>query len=91
MSDNRTEAFLKDLRHWLDPSDAASIPRRCSILRSVDGDPKAVGFTPEGAAFFCAWLRRSGVDPETGTSTSPQGDDLFRRCLDLIRADLDTK
>jgi hypothetical protein len=90
VSDDRTEAFLENLRHWLDPSDAASIPRRCSIIRGLEGDPDAVGFTAEGAAFFCAWLRRNGVDPETGTSTSPQGDDLYRRCLDLIRSDPDT-
>jgi len=91
MSDDRMEAFLEDLRHWLDPSEAASIPRQCSIISSVEGDPQAVGFTAEGAAFFCAWLRRSGVDPETGSSTSPQGDDLYRRCLDLICSDPDTQ
>lgn len=91
VSDDRTEAFLEDLRHWLDPSDAASIPRRCGIIRGVEGDPGAVGFTAEGAAFFCAWLRRNGVDPETGASTSPQGEDLYRRCLDLIRSDRDTE
>jgi hypothetical protein len=91
VSDDRTEAFLEDLRPWLGPSDAASIPRGCSVIRGVEGDPNAVGFTAEGAAFFCAWLRRSGVDPETGTSTSPQGDELLRRCFDLTRSDPDTK
>jgi hypothetical protein len=91
VSDDRTEAFLEELRPSLDPSDAASIPRGCSIIRGVEGDPDAVGFTAEGAAFFCAWLRRSGVDPETGAIASPQGDELLRRCLDLTRSDPDIK
>jgi hypothetical protein len=91
MSEDRMEAFLENLRHWLNPSEAASIPRRYSIIRSVEGDSNAVGFTAEGAAFFCAWLRRSGVDPETGNTMSRQGDELYRRCLDLIRSDPDTQ
>lgn len=63
------QAFINELRPWVDPSDLPSPPRRVfTLFENLDfdednGDMVWGTFTPEGLALFRAWLRRHGVDP----------------------------
>jgi hypothetical protein len=60
------QTYCDELRPWVLPGDVPPTPRavfslyeECTIRE--DTDEILVRFSPEGAAFFRAWLRRQGV------------------------------
>jgi hypothetical protein len=74
-----TQAYCDALRPWLEPGDCPIPPRQVfSLLEDCAGDDDvdriAVRLSPEGYAFFRAWLRRqselvrAGAYPHKGWS-----------------------
>jgi hypothetical protein len=65
----RLRAFIEELQPWVDVADCPAPPRRVFTLfeelsvDEEDGETIWGTFTPEGLAFFRAWLRRRGIDP----------------------------
>ena len=60
------QTYCVELRPWVLPSDLPHTPRAVFSLYEEcmideDADEISVRFSPEGAAFFRAWLRRHGV------------------------------
>ena len=66
------QAFLDDLRPWLHDADRVAPRPTFTVFSEMALDPDteevSVVFTPEGRAFFRAWLRRRGLDPVMGAS-----------------------
>ena len=70
------QAYFDELRPWLLPTDAPSTPRAAFPLFdefTIDEatDVTSVRLSPEGEAFFRAWVRRQIVLAETGLTTDP--------------------
>ena len=74
-----TQAYCEALRPWLEPRDCSTPPRQVfSLLEDCacddDIDHLTVRLSPEGHAFFRAWLRRqsalvrAGAYPHKGWS-----------------------
>lgn len=61
------QAFLDELRPWLHrvdcPAPRATFTVFSEMALEPDRDTVSAVFTPEGLAFFRAWLRRRGLDP----------------------------
>jgi hypothetical protein len=66
------QAFLDELKPWLQPGDCPIPRRQFTVFSSIEmgrhTDTVSVAFTPEGLAFFRAWLRRQGLDPAMSAS-----------------------
>jgi hypothetical protein len=67
------QAYFEELRPWLIPEDAPRTPRpvfplfdECTMDET--SDITSVRFSPEGEAFFRAWVRRQAVLTDTGLS-----------------------
>jgi hypothetical protein len=61
-----SQAYFDNLRLWLDPADCPARPRELFTLFddcAFDdaGERVAVRFSPEGEAYFRAWVRRQVV------------------------------
>ena len=60
-------AFLDELRPWVHAADCPAPRDTFTVFSEMSLDPDtetvSVAFTPEGRAFFRAWLRRRGLDP----------------------------
>jgi hypothetical protein len=70
------QAYCDDLRPWMVPEDMPSTPRanfslfaECTINEDTEGI--TVQLSPEGEAFFRAWIRRQAVMAETGSLVNP--------------------
>ncbi len=68
------QAYCDNLRPWLDPSDGPLRPRAVFCLLeeyTVDatGDTVTVVLSPEGEAFFRAWMRRNEIWSNAGRHT----------------------
>jgi hypothetical protein len=65
------QAFCNELKPWVQPGDCPHPRPEFTVFSRIDMDDKndtiSVSFTPEGLAFFRAWLRRRGLDPMMGT------------------------
>ena len=71
------QRFCDELRPWLRPEDAPSEPRAVfSLLAEYTmkeaTDLVTVQLSPEGEAFFRAWVRRQAVHRETGRGWGPE-------------------
>jgi hypothetical protein len=71
------QTFCDELRPWLTPMDVPPEPRAvfslfedCNIDEATD--ITTVQLSPEGRAFFRAWVRRQAVQTETGGRSGPQ-------------------
>ena len=66
-----TQAFVDELSPWMPPVDAP-IRSHATLFSRLEIDEQtdliSVDFTPEGLAYFRAWLRRQGLDPLMSTS-----------------------
>ena len=66
------QAFLDELKPWLHLGDCPAPRPEFTVFSSINMDQEtemvSIDFTPEGLAFFRAWLRRRGMDPVMGTS-----------------------
>jgi len=70
------QAYCDDLRPWVLPADAPHTARASFSLfaeyhNSEGADAFTVRLSPEGAAFFRAWLRRHGVMENTARTLEP--------------------
>ena len=65
------QAFCDELRPWVRPGDCLNPRPEFTVFSRIDMDEEtdavSVTFTPEGLAFFHAWMRRRGLDPLMGT------------------------
>ena len=65
------QAFCEELKPWVQPGDCPDPRPEFTVFSRIDMDEKSdtisVSFTPEGLAFFRAWMRRQGLDPIMGT------------------------
>ena len=68
------QTYCDSLRPWLEPSDGPLQPR--PVFSSVEeykmdetGDNVTIVFSPEGEAFFRAWLRRNKMGSDAGLHT----------------------
>jgi hypothetical protein len=68
------QTYFNDLRPWLTPADASNTFRavfplfsECTINEEID--MTTVRLSPEGEAFFRAWVRRQAVLTEAGRNT----------------------
>src|SRR5262245_31403515 len=71
------QAYFDELRPWLLPADVPSTPRPVFPLfdeftMDETSDVTSVRLSPEGEAFFRAWVRRQAVLAETGLTTDPE-------------------
>ena len=66
------KAFLDDLCPCLHPADCLDPSASFTVFSKIeideDTEAVSVAFTPEGLAYFRAWLRRRGLDPVMRTS-----------------------
>jgi hypothetical protein len=66
------QAFLDELNPWVDPGDCPALRAAFTMFAQLEMDDLtetvSVAFTPEGLAFFRAWLRRQGIDPTVNMS-----------------------
>jgi hypothetical protein len=65
------QTFCEELRPWLTPGDGPPEPRAFFSLLTEGTleeatDMMTVQLSPEGEAFFRAWVRRQAVQTETG-------------------------
>ena len=70
------QAYFDDLSPWVFPADAPSTPRAVFPLfaectMNEDTEVTAVRLSPEGEAFFRAWVRRQTVQMEVAFATDP--------------------
>src|ERR1051325_2665300 len=68
------QAYCDSLRPWLEPSDGPLQPRSAFSLveeytMDATGDNVTVVFSPEGEAFFRAWVRRNKIWSDAGLHT----------------------
>lgn len=70
------QGYCNDLRPWLTPADAPpdvrtvfSLVEDCTI--NAETDLTTVRLSPEGEAFFRAWVRRQVVLSQVGQATDP--------------------
>jgi hypothetical protein len=68
------QAYLEDLRPWVQPEDAPPNPRAVFPLfaeyaLNEETDVITVRLSPEGEAFFRAWVRRHAILVEAGSQT----------------------
>ena len=65
-------AFLDTLKPWVHPGDCPEPHAKFTVFSRIEVDHMtermSVVFTPEGLAFFRAWLRRQGIDPAISMS-----------------------
>lgn len=66
------QAFLDALNPWLHPGDCPDPRAEFTVFSKIVMDENtetiSVVFTPEGLAYFRAWLRRQGIDPAISMS-----------------------
>ena len=66
------QAFLDELNPWVHPGDCPDPRTAFTVFAQLEIDESteavSVAFTPEGLAFFRAWLRRQGIDPTVNMS-----------------------
>lgn len=70
------QAYCDDLRPWLTPTDAPHSPRVSFSLFdeyaiNENTNVITIRLSPEGEAFFHAWMRRQMVMAKTGQSVDP--------------------
>jgi hypothetical protein len=66
------QSFLDRLKPWLYPGDCPEPCPAFTVFSRIEIDDEtetlSLIFTPEGLAFFRAWLRRQGIDPTVNLS-----------------------
>ena len=66
------QAFLDELKPWVYPGDCPDPRPEFTVFSRLEmdeyTDTVSVVFTPEGRAFFRAWMRRQGIDPAMSMS-----------------------
>lgn len=71
------QTFCDELRPWLTPDDLPTEPRAVFSLFvdwtiNMETEVSTVQLSPEGEAFFRAWVRRQAVLVETTAPTEPE-------------------
>lgn len=66
------QSFLDALEPWVHPGDCPDPRAEFTVFSRIEMDEStemiSMVFTPEGLAFFRAWLRRQGIDPAISMS-----------------------
>jgi hypothetical protein len=71
-AERELHAFLNELEPWVDFGDCPDPRPEFTVFARIEmdwaTDIVSVVFTPEGLAYFRAWMRRQGLDPVMCTS-----------------------